>query len=137
MIGIKNGIDIMHINRIQKAVERLGRPFHERIWTAAELSACLADVFPYSDQTFASLSVRFAAKEAVAKALGTGIGGKRVSWTEISVYSSADGQPQIMLTGAAQQCFSAMGGFSISISLTHEGGIALAQCVLLYRETSK
>ena len=45
MIGIKNGIDIMHINRIQKAVERLGRPFLERIWTAAVLSACLADVF--------------------------------------------------------------------------------------------
>jgi holo-[acyl-carrier protein] synthase len=133
MMMVQNGIDLIHIERIRKGIERLGRPFLERIWTPDELADCLPAEDRLSQAAVASLAVRFAAKEATAKALGTGIGPGGISWKDIAVRRTAGGQPQICLAGPAQQRYEALGGMSISISLAHEGGIAMAQCVLLHQ----
>ncbi len=128
---VQNGIDLVRIERIKKAVQRLGKPFLQRIWTAEELADCQALDRQISERTAASLAARFAAKEATAKALGTGLGRQGVCWLDISVYRAAGGQPQLKLAGAALKTFEAQGGLCLSISLTHEAGLALAQCVIL------
>ena len=84
----------------------------------------------------ASLAARFAAKEAVAKALGTGIGPQGVCWTDIEIIRQESGQPLVRLKGAAARIFQAAGGLSISISLAHEDRLAMAYCVLLKQERS-
>ncbi len=131
---VQTGVDLIRISRIQKAVERLGDPFLNRIWTAAEQVECLTGDRSYSQQTFASLAARFAAKEAVAKALGTGFGPAGVSWTDISTTKDRTGRPQVRLIGGAKRRYRTLGGTSIAISMTHEGGLAMAQCCLLHRE---
>lgn len=130
---VQNGIDLVHIDRIRKGIERLGRPFLDRIWTTDELTDCLPDDDVLTEGAVASLAVRFAAKEATAKALGTGIGPGGICWKDISVKRIAGGRPQISLAGPAQHRYEALGGVSLSISLAHEGGIAVAQCVLLHQ----
>lgn len=136
-LSIKNGIDMVRIDRISRAVKRLGQPFLERIWTDAErISCCLKDgERSLRPSVAASLAVRFAAKEAVSKALGTGIGAHRIMWTDIAVlrHTNENRRPELSLTGPALERYLDMGGLSISISLTHEGNIATAQCVLLHR----
>lgn len=155
---VKCGTDLIRIERVAQAVKRQGKPFLDRIWTADEQADCLSanrrsaasdGLLPASlnDASSASLAARFAAKEAVAKALGTGIGPLGVSWTDIVIIrlgghdraANPDGDhpamrqaPQILLKGAAQRRFQKMGGQSISISLAHDGGIAMAYCVLLH-----
>ncbi|MDW7659417.1 MAG: holo-ACP synthase [Bacillota bacterium] len=133
MMMVQNGIDLIQIERIRKGIERLGRPFLDRIWTADELADCLPADEILTQSALASLAVRFAAKEATAKALGTGIGPGGICWKDISVRRTASGQPLISLAGPAQLRYEALGGVSICISLAHEGGIAMAQCVLLHQ----
>lgn len=158
---VKCGTDIIRIERVAQAVRRMGKPFLDRIWTADEQADCLpanrrteaSDALQPTGVTVAgaaSLAARFAAKEAVAKALGTGIGPLGVSWTDIVIYRQSghdpadrpaipDGDPpamrrapQVLLQGGALHRYQQMGGQSISISLTHEGGLAMAYCVLLH-----
>lgn len=130
---VHSGIDLIRIERIRQAIERLGRPFLDRIWTVEELADCLPADGALSAGACASLAARFAAKEAVAKALGTGIGPDGIRWQNIAVQRAASGQPMVILTGPAKLRYVAIGGSSISISLAHEGGLAIAQCVLLCR----
>lgn len=134
---VKCGTDLVQVQRIKRAAEKIGRPFLCRIWTEAELEACL-DGGDFARNSLltplaaASLAARFAAKEAVAKALGTGIGPAGVHWTDIEVSKAASGSaPRLRLTGGALNRYRQLGGQSISISLSHEGGLALACCVLL------
>ena len=112
-------------------------------------------IAPLSATNAASLAARFAAKEAVAKALGTGIGPLGVGWTDIVIrrLSAAYSQtepvleatadhdlihpamlraPHVFLMGGALKRYQQMGGLSISISLSHEGDLASAHCVLLH-----
>lgn len=134
---VKCGTDLVQVQRIKKAAEKIGRPFLCRIWTDAEQEACLADGdFArnglLTPMAAASLAARFAAKEAVAKALGTGIGPAGVHWTDIEVSKAASGSPpKLRLTGGALDRYHQLDGQSISISMSHEGGLALACCVLL------
>ena len=132
---VKNGIDLIRIDRVQKVIENLGKPFLDRIWTQDEQEACLSCAIHLSPAAAASLAVRFAGKEAVAKALGTGIGPNGIHWTDIAILRTVSGQPQVILSGPAQLRYEAMGGLSVSISLAHEGGLAMAQCVLLHQVT--
>lgn len=125
---IKCGTDIVAINRIERAVTRQGQAFLDRIWTSAEQEDCRGA------GRFASLAGRFAAKEAVAKALGTGIGPRGVSWHDFEIYKLASGQPEIKLHGSAEIISQQLGVVSISISLSHDNGQALAFCVLLCEE---
>ncbi len=115
---IASGIDLVEIERFQATLDRHGNRFLERVFTEAERKEA-------GDQT-ASLAARFAAKEAVAKALGTGIG--PVSWHDIEIRRGAARQPLLMLHGAAARLAAELGliEWSISLSHTHEMAVAVA-----------
>ena len=94
IIGI--GTDLVDIRRIEKLCARLGKKFEERICAASEIKGRAG-----SKQRYASLAKRFAAKEACAKALGTGIG-KSVKWRDILVSNLNNGAPCLTLSGRAE-----------------------------------
>ncbi len=110
------GVDLIEVHRIQQAVEHQGARFLRRIYTAKELTL-FGDNYP-------SLAARFAAKEAVAKALGTGIG--EVEWTDVEVLHGPLKQPVLHLYGAAQSTSDRLKvtQWSLSLSHTHEHAIA-------------
>lgn len=117
---LASGVDIIEIERVGSAIQRHGERFLRRIFTPAELTE--------ARDSPASLAARFAAKEAAAKALGTGIG--VVSWHEIEVLSSA-GQPNIHLHGAARSLAQTSGLQVWSVSLSHSMTHAVAMVVAL------
>jgi holo-[acyl-carrier protein] synthase len=126
VLGI--GTDIIEIERIRQAVEKGGRRFLERIYTSAEISCCSARRDP-----FPCYAARFAAKEAVLKALGTGLTGCR--WTDVEVYNAAGGKPRVRLSGRAALLAGDLGVGSVLLSLSHDRGRALAFAVALGRES--
>jgi holo-[acyl-carrier protein] synthase len=115
---LATGVDLIEIERVQTTIGRYGKRFLERVFTAQEL----AEV----GNNTASLAARYAAKEAVAKALGTGIG--PIAWREIEILHGPRRQPLLHLHGAAQLLASEMGlgVWSISLSHTQTHAIALA-----------
>lgn len=121
---ISVGTDILKIDRIEAVVERLGDKFVKRILTEAEQRE-----YTSSTQSVRLLAKRFAAKEAVAKALGTGIG-RGVSWQDIQLVHNEDGAPQIRLSGGAQRVASERGGSRVEISLADEADYVVAFAVL-------
>jgi holo-[acyl-carrier protein] synthase len=118
MSELASGIDLIEIDRISAAIERHGERLLDRVFTPAELSEV--------GDNHASLAARYAAKEAVAKALGTGIGS--IGWQEIEILRGPAGQPILHLSGAASQLASDQGltNWSVSISHTQSHAIALA-----------
>ncbi len=128
--AVRCGTDLIAVARVAQAAERLGQPFLDRIFTAAEQADCFPDG-RYTAVGWTSLAARFAAKEAAAKALGTGIGPRGVRWTDIAVVKPNGATPQIELAGAARAVFEESGGSSISLSLAHDAGLAQAFCVIL------
>ena len=110
------GGDLVEINRIQGTVERYGDRFLKRVDTQQEL----AEV----GNNYASLAARFAAKEAVSKALGSGIG--TVAWQEIEIRRSPARQPILHLSGAAQELAGTLGLKEWSLSLSHSALLAIA-----------
>ena len=113
------GVDIIEIWRIQATLDRFGDRFLQRIFTYGEIS--------YSRNRAPQLAARFAAKEAVMKALGTGVRG--VSWKEIEVQRARSGQPHIKLFGRAADRAAKMGVASLQISLSHSREYAVASVV--------
>ncbi|MFQ5858345.1 MAG: holo-ACP synthase [Anaerolineae bacterium] len=110
------GVDLVEIRRIENALGRHGDRFLERVFTAAECDHCAGRV--------EALAARWAAKEAVAKALGTGVGDVR--WREIEIWCDDRGKPHIRLHGAASRLAVALGITELSVSLAHEGEYAIA-----------
>lgn len=115
---LRTGTDIIEISRIRKAVQGSDR-FVERVFTPGEVSYCLG-----GKPKWGSLAARFAAKEAAAKALGTGIGGVR--WIDIEVTVDAAGCPEIRLHGAAAERAGSLGISGLSVSLSHCRDYAVA-----------
>jgi holo-[acyl-carrier protein] synthase len=113
------GVDIIEISRIQKAAERWGQRFLTRVFTPAELKL-------YSGK-YQSLAARFAAKEAIYKALNAY--DYSISWQDIEVLSDARGKPTINLTGAAREAVRMMAVDSLDVSLSHSACYAVAFCV--------
>ena len=113
---LRTGVDILEIERMQEALDRHGRRFLERVFTARELAEVEGNT--------ASLAVRFAAKEAVSKALGTGIG--EVGWQEIEVLRGPAREPWLYLSGKAEMLAAACGLKTWAISLSHTRQYALA-----------
>ena len=120
------GTDLVQIERFERAMSRQGERFLSRLFTARELAQCQGKS--------ASLAARFAAKEAIAKALGTGIGPHQIAWTDLEIVRQDSGQPTVELHAAAARFYAALGGQSIAISLTHEQNLAQAFCVLLIQD---
>ncbi len=114
---LRTGIDMIEIERIDRAILRHGDRFFRRFFTPRELID--------SEGRTPALAARFAAKEAVAKALGCGIGD--VQWQEIEITRDAQRAPHLHLMGAAQRRADALGlrVWALSLSHTHEHAIAM------------
>lgn len=118
------GIDLARTDRIQKALNRWGDRFSERVFTERELLACR------KKRSYAScLSMRFAAKEAFVKALGTGMRSP-VLWQDIEVRNNPLGKPEIHLSPRAKQYCRELGILSYHVSLTDDGEYGAAVVVL-------
>lgn len=122
MIAI--GTDILKVERIDQTVERLGDRFVERILTPQERQE-------YADSKRPNnlLAKRFAAKEAVSKALGTGIG-RGVSWQDIRIEHDSNGAPLVHLSGGALDVARERGGERVALSLADELDYVVAFAVL-------
>jgi holo-[acyl-carrier-protein] synthase len=119
IVGI--GIDIAEIARIKRLLGREG--FAEKIFTPSEIA--------FSEKHSApeiSLAGRFAAKEAIMKALGTGWA-KGVSWRDITITHDEAGKPSVELTGEAGRIADRLGAAAIFVSISHTGDYAVAQAV--------
>jgi holo-[acyl-carrier protein] synthase len=110
------GVDIIEIDRIERAWRRFGQRFLSRIYTEPELRICQEK--PHS------LATRFAGKEAVMKTLGTGI--KGVSWKEIEILAKPSGEPLVRLYGKAKVKAGSLGLSNLAISLSHSREYAVA-----------
>ena len=118
-MDIAVGIDIIEIDRVAEALKRWGQRFLDRIYTHDEMAYCRGR----ADR----LAARFAAKEAVMKALGTGTRG--VAWREVEVVRLRSGAPTIVLHGRALERAYAIGIDSLAVSLSHSRAYAVASVV--------
>ena len=122
VLGI--GTDLTEIARIESSVARFGDRFLQRVFTADEIRFCLRK--KSSGESFAA---RFAAKEAGAKALGTGIS-RGVSWREFEVRRQPGQRPTLHLSGRAAELANSLGVANISLSLTHSRDLAMAVVIM-------
>jgi holo-[acyl-carrier protein] synthase len=118
------GTDLIEIARVQASIDRFGARFLERLFTPGEIAYCLRKK-RHAAESFAA---RFAAKEAGAKALGTGIS-RGIGWREIEVRREAGERPTLHLSGRAAARAAAMGVRGFQLSLTHSQTLALAVVV--------
>jgi holo-[acyl-carrier protein] synthase len=116
---LKTGVDIIEIPRIQAALDRHGDRFLDRVFTQAEIAECAGR----ADR----LAIRFAAKEATTKALGTGIG--PVSWREVETLHKRSGEPYLILHGRAEMVAKYLGLTTWAVSLSHSRENAIAVVV--------
>ncbi len=121
---VGSGIDLVQIERIQQSVERYGQRFLDRVYTAAEQAYCLR-----KRKSAESLAARFAAKEAGAKALGTGIS-RGVNWLEIEVVREQGSRPTLRFQGRAAEIAAHLGAVRAALSITHTAELAMASVVL-------
>lgn len=113
---LHTGVDIIEIERVEHAVKAHGDRFLKRVFTPIELKE--------AGHSYASLAARFAAKEAAAKALGTGFG--QVAWKEIEVVRGPNREPVLCLHGEARRLADKLGLNHWSISLSHSREYAVA-----------
>lgn len=116
MLTLACGIDAIEIDRVARALARHPQRFLRRVYTEVEVAYCRGRV--------RELAARFAAKEAMMKALGTGVRG--VGWREIEVLADGRGKPLVYLHGRAQERARALGMGPPEVSLTHGRDLALA-----------
>lgn len=116
------GIDLIEVKRIEETIARYGERFLARVFTASELEYCRGQAH--------QLAARFAAKEAVSKALGVGVQHPDgVAWREIEIISGARGKPSVQLSGQAAQRAGAIGLHTFALSLSHTREHAIAMVV--------
>lgn len=118
------GIDGIEIERVRRAVLKHGDIFLNRVYTAEEICYCLEKKNPYP-----SLAVRFAAKEAIAKAFGVGIGAF-LGWKSIRIFTNDRGAPNVELDNKAQDLLSKFKAQKILVSLSHTNSFAQAVAIL-------
>lgn len=126
MTRLCTGIDLIEIGRVERAIQRHGERFLQRVFTPAELAE--------AGGSPASLAARFAAKEAAAKALGTGIGA--ISWLEIEILRACDQPPTLHLSGAAARRAAELGLIGWAVSLSHTRELAIASVVAIASKLS-
>lgn len=123
VLGI--GVDLVDCDRIERMLTEHGQAFLDRVYTPLEQAYC-----DRSRNRVERLAARYAAKEAVLKALGTGMR-EGMSWTEIEVGHDALGAPTVTLAGVVAREASGRGIARLAISLSHAGGLAMAEVIAL------
>ena len=123
---VRIGIDAVAVSRLQRLVED-DEERQERLFTARELAYCRR-----KRRLYEHLAARFAAKEAVLKAFGTGIS-QRMRWTEVEVLNERSGRPRIVLAGAVADFAERHGLSQLDVSLTHTEDLAFAHAVTLWK----
>jgi holo-[acyl-carrier protein] synthase len=118
------GIDIIEVGRIEASYERFGERLVNRILLPNEISYCLTHKKPGP-----FLAARFAAKEAISKAFGTGIGAQ-LGWHDMEVCRKASGEPYVVLHGNGEKLLKERNGRVVLISLSHTQNYAAAVAVL-------
>ena len=116
---LRSGIDLIEIDRLENSIKRHGELFLKRIFTSQELADC--------QERVESLAARFAAKEAAAKALGTGIG--MISWLDLEIIRNNENQPELVLHGSAIEQAKKLKLTCWSVSLSHTRKMAIAVVV--------
>ena len=122
ILGI--GVDIVEVARIEQSIERHGERFLHRVFTKDEIAYCSKMRSPGPNY-----AARFAAKEAVSKAFGVGIGAQ-LGWLEIEVRRKESGEPFIKLHRSGAEFASVRGAGEIHLSLSHTAAYAVAQVVI-------
>jgi holo-[acyl-carrier protein] synthase len=119
------GIDLVKVPRLTAAIERYGERFLNRVFTPQEIAYCQGK--RRRDSAFA---LRFAAKEAFAKALGVGLRQHGIRWREVEVVPNPRGKPELAVSGRAAALCTAAGITHMHLSLTDENDQALAVVIL-------
>jgi len=121
MPSLRTGVDLIEIDRFTSAYRRYDQRLLQRLFTSVELAE--------NGENMASLAARFAAKEAVAKAFGTGIG--MISWHDIEICRGAAGEPILNLHGSARILAEEHHLYTWSLSLSHTQKHAIAFVVAI------
>ncbi|PYL72415.1 MAG: holo-[acyl-carrier-protein] synthase [Verrucomicrobia bacterium] len=122
VLGI--GVDLVECARIERSLERFGEKFLHRVFTDGEIAYSMSMKFPARH-----LAARFAAKEAVSKAFGTGIG-KAMGWRNIDVQKKPSGEPFLVFSGPAQELATQRAVTAAFVTLSHTEHHAIA-CIVL------
>jgi len=122
VLGI--GVDLVECARIERSLERFGEKFLHRVFTDGEIAYSMSMKFPARH-----LAARFAAKEAVSKAFGTGIG-KAMGWRNIDIQKKPSGEPFLVFSGPAQKLATERGVTVAFVTLSHTEHHAIA-CIVL------
>ncbi len=131
MAVIGHGVDIVSVSRIRRLLDEHGDRFIARVFTSAEQAYCLerGGAQAWAGRAVAAhAAARFAAKEAVLKALGTGLR-DGIAWTDIEVTRTAVGEPGVWLEGAARRAAEARGITTWRLSLSHTDETAIASAI--------
>ncbi len=119
------GVDIIEIDRVKESVDKYGDQFLNKIYTEKELEYCLSKASKYQH-----LAARFAAKEAVFKAISTGWS-KEVGWHDIEIYNEANGMPLVKLRNGLESFLSNDKNLKISMSHSKDYVVCMA---IVYKE---
>ena len=122
VLGI--GVDLVECARIQRSIDRFGDKFLHRVFTDGEIAYSKSMKFPARH-----LAARFAAKEALSKAFGTGIG-KAMGWRDIDIQKKPSGEPFVVLIGHAKELAERRAVRAVWITLSHTEDHAMAQIVI-------
>jgi holo-[acyl-carrier protein] synthase len=118
------GIDIIEVARIASSFEKYGERFVNRILVPEEITYCLSHRQPAP-----FLAVRFAAKEAISKAFGTGIGAQ-LGWRDMEIRKKESGEPYVVLHGKGAELFAARKAVQLHVTLSHTEHYATAMAIL-------
>ncbi|MDR1498556.1 MAG: holo-ACP synthase [Puniceicoccales bacterium] len=124
------GIDLVETARVRRLLERYGDAFLRRVFTPEEHAYCMAFAKPWI-----SLAARFAAKEAVSKAFGTGIGAE-LTWTSIGIVNDVRGAPSVVLDAKGTALLLSCGAALVHVSLSHTRAHAQAIALLCSAPTA-
>jgi holo-[acyl-carrier protein] synthase len=121
---VGTGVDLERVDRIRAAIERHGKRFLDRVFTAGEIAYVEARI-----RRWESYAARFAAKEAAMKALGTGWA-HGVRWVDVEIVREEGGRPELRFHGKAAEIAAKLGCRSTNVSLSHTSDNAIAQVIL-------
>jgi holo-[acyl-carrier protein] synthase len=124
---VRTGVDIVAVARVERLATEDARVLDD-VFTKAELDYCRR-----RRRSHEHMAARFAAKEAVLKAFGTGIG-KRMRWTDVEIAKERSGRPLVRLHGEVAAWAERRGLAGVDVSLSHSGGFAVAQAVSVWKQ---